>query len=312
MRHKTAISWIALTAFAALAIFYVYANWQELASVRLVTPAAACWVAVCMALRMTLRGFFQWQTMVALGCPISCGDALRLNYAGAMMNMLLPMPVAPAYRAAYLKRLHNFPFSHFASTVAALFVFYLAASCILGLVGLIMLQRSGQPAPTAIWAVLIAVFFACGIPLLPKRWLSKVIPSSPRLGRILEGWSQLMQNRRLLSLASLVVVLSIAAGIAALYFAFRAFDFQIGIPGSMLLMSSQRLGSLVKLTPGAIGYQEMVSVYFATALRLTTAQAVIVLGMTRCINILVAISLGLPSLWWLSHSAHESAAPNHE
>ena len=126
---------IIMTVFSLLMIglvaWFFIGNWDSIRSVNLVNPSLL-WILVgLVAARMTLRGLFHWQVMRSLNVDIPMKEALALNFAGTMMNQLLPMPVGPSFRAVYLKKNYDFPFSLFASTLAALFVYWLMVSATL-------------------------------------------------------------------------------------------------------------------------------------------------------------------------------------
>ena len=121
-----------------------------------------------------------------------------------------------------------------------------------------------------------------------------------RVYRIVTGWRTIVGSKKLIFGASAVVVLSTLVSATAMLISFKIFGIEIEIPGALILMSSQRIGSLIKLTPGAIGYQEMVGVYFTTILAPTAVQATVVFILTRIVNTAVAALAGLPAVWLLS------------
>lgn len=296
-----------------LVIWFFNKHWESVKAVRFVN-LNLIWILICLVgARITLRGLFHWQVMRSLGVDIPVGEALALNFAGTMMNQLLPMPVGPGYRAAYLKSKYSFPFTLFASTLAALFIYWLLVSTTLGLLSAIWYYYARDVGDWWIFAILGSATASCLIMfVIPKffnvesnsdNWLGK------RLSKILLGWKTIVGSKRLVAAASIVVVLSTIVSAAAMLIGFRIIDVDIEVAGSLLLMASQRIGSLIKLTPGAVGYQEMVGMYFANILEPTAAQAAVVFGLTRIVNTAIGVTLGLPSLWILSGRSNSTVDP---
>ena len=289
----------------AILAWYVGNHWQDIKNVKLVNPNYL-WILVGLLLtRMTLRGYFHWQVMRSLQVPIPLNEALALNFSGTMMNQLLPMPVGPGYRAAYLKRNYNFPFSLFASTLAALFIYWLSVSCSLGLLAAIWFYLKKGIVDWMIMAILAVIVGACVLTfVIPKRFSNLNNDSKSwlktRIHRIISGWNTIVSSKKLILGASLVVIVSTIVGATGMYVAFASVGVSIGLPGALLLMASQRIGSLIKLTPGAVGYQEMVGIYFATLLVPTSAEAAVVFGITRILSSLLGVVVGLPAIWMLN------------
>ena len=310
MKLRTIIMSIFSVLMVALIIWFFNKNWSSIREIRLVNPQLLWVFAALVFARMTLRGLFHWQVMRSLGVDIPVREALALNYAGTMMNQLLPMPVGPGYRAAYLKRNYNFPFSLFASTIAALFIYWLMVSASLGLGSAIWYYVTKSILDPWIFGILGLVVASCVamfvIPKFVKLNSDSASFVGKRIGNVVAGWQTIVGSKNLILGASLVVIVSTVVSAAAMYVGFKIIGVDIELPGALLLMASQRIGSLIKLTPGAVGYQEMVGMYFATILDPTAAQAAVVFGFTRLINTALSTVSGLPAVWLLSASKSAS------
>lgn len=298
----------AFTIFMLIVVgWYISSHWDEIGSVQLTNPVCLITLAVLLFVRMGLRGLFHWQVLRSLGVPIPMVESLALNYTGTMMNQLLPMPFGPGYRAAYLKRKFRFPFSLFASTLAALFIYWLLFSSALGLLASGWFYFTSGVYDWGIVAILACAVTGCLITFILPKTLSLSEDSNHwlmvRLQRIVTGWNTIVGSRKLVIGASVVVVVSTAVSAVAMNAAFQTVGVSIGLPGALLLMASQRIGSLIKLTPGAIGYQEMVGVYFASLLVPTSAEAAVVFGLIRIVSCVLGVVVGLPSVWALNSSA---------
>ncbi len=286
---------------------YVVMNRESFASIRVARATDLVLLGALLACRMTLRGVFQWQSMRALGAPVGFGEALKLCYAGLLLNQVLPLPVGAGYRAVYLRRTHQLPFEYFASTMAALFVFMLIASAAGGLIAIGLLLADGGAVAWPAATLLAGILGLCALLFCLPGSLQREGRIARRVSRVLAGWRVMSRSPSLLLTGGVVVAGSMAVSVLAMLVAFSAFGHSIGGTGSLLLMSSQRAGSLVRITPGAIGAQELVSVYFASMLTVTTAQTLVVLGTVRVTSLVVGAILGVPSMLLIARRGRAGA-----
>ncbi|GAB5497396.1 MAG: hypothetical protein Phyf2KO_24760 [Phycisphaerales bacterium] len=311
MKAGGLIAFICLPLVALAAWWYLHTNWDAIVSLRITNPLLVALLAALMIARMTLRGVFQWQLLRSVGSKIGLIETLKLNYAGLMLNQLLILPVGAGYRAAYMKKVHALPFKHFASTMAALYIYFLAASALLGLAAMLWLASRGASFDPVAGAVLAIIFLGCVILVIAPKLMPKAGNLRMKADRVLEGWRMIVGSPRLIAGASAVVLLSMLVSAVGMMAAFGAFAIDMDTPGALLLMSSQRIGSLIRLTPGSVGFQEAVSLYYARMLAVTSAQTAVVLVLVRVVNMLVGVGLGVPSLLLLQKQG-ERTVPAHK
>lgn len=306
MKASKLITLVCLALVLGAAWWYLNKNWDAISSLRITNPLLVLVLAVLMITRMVLRAVFQWQLLRRVGSPIGLVETIKLDYAALMLNQFLILPVGAGYRAAYLKKVHALPLKHFASTMAALYIYYLAASAALGLVAMGWLASRDATIDPVAGVVLAVILLGC-IALVVS---PKLIPDAGNLrtktDRVLEGWHMIMGSPRLIVSASAVVLLSMLVTVVGMIAAFGAFGIQMDTPGGLLLMSSQRVGSLIRLTPGSVGFQEMVSLYYAQMLAVTSAQTAVVLVLVRVVNLVVSLGIGAPCFWILQRQTDQA------
>lgn len=304
MNVRTIVMMLFSLLMIGLVVWFVNMNWDYIRQVRLVNPQLILILIGLIIARMTLRGLFHWQVMRSLDVGIPMNEALALNFAGTMMNQLLPMPVGLSYRAAYLKNKFDFPFSLFASTLAALFIYWLLVSATMGMLSAIWYHNTKGVFDVWVYGILAIVITGCVAMFIIPKFVATNGESkgwfATRMRRIIKGWQAIVGSKKLIGSASIVVILSTVVSATAMYISFRIFGIAIELPGALLLMASQRIGSLIKLTPGAVGYQEMVGVYFTTILAPTATQAAVVFLLVRIVNTSIGVLAGLPAVWMLS------------
>lgn len=317
MKSKFLLTGLFSLMMVILVAWYLSNHWQAIATIEITSPEYLILLVALLVVRIMLRGHFHWQVMRSLDVNIPLQEVLCLNFAGTMMNQLLPMPIGAGYRATYLKSNYDFSYSLFASTLAALFAFGLLLSAALGLAAMIWIFiETGKFhwGPATILAIaLIACLAMFMVPFasssgqthnhtVDDNWFAA------RARKTLTGWQNIVTSRKLILGATAVVTLSTLVGAVGIVVAFHTIGVPIGLAGAILLLSSQHVGSLIKLTPGAVGYQELVGIYFATLLSPTTAEAAVVFVIARVISTLVAVVLGIPSMWILANQRNRKGA----
>ena len=287
--------------FLAAALWYLWAHRDEIAELDDLRWPELAVVALLLVVNIGLRGFFTLQVLRPLDVHLRPREALCLAAVATMMNLLLPVGSGAAYRAFYLARVHQLTVSRFAATLAVFYLFMLFAATGLGLLATGWIFSTSIPVRPSVVAILLVLFASSALSIYAAcrsaPW-RRYLPG--RLADVADGWQQISRSRRLTSTAILVVLVSSLTTAASFFFAFRAFGVPIDAPGGLLLMASQRVGDMINLTPGAVGFQELVGLYFGTMLQAKSAPLLVVLGAMRIVRILVAICLGLPSLMVLS------------
>ncbi|RNC82816.1 MAG: hypothetical protein ED559_13920 [Phycisphaera sp.] len=306
MKAGKLIMLVSLALVLGAAWWYLSKNWDAISSLRITNPLLVVLLTVLMISRMTLRGVFQWQLLRSVGSQIGLVETLKLGYAGLMLNQLLILPVGAGYRAAYMKKAHALPFKHFASTMAALYIYFLAASAALGLAAMGWLASRGAAFDPIAGVVLAVILLGCAALVISPKLIPNAGNLRTKTDRVLDGWHMIVGSPRLIAGASAVVLLSMFVNVVGIVAAFGAFEIGMDSPGALLLMSSQRVGSLIRLTPGSVGFQEMVSLYYAQMLTVTSAQTAVVLVLVRVVNMLVGVGLGAPSLWLLQRQGDQT------
>lgn len=181
---------------------------------------------------------------------------LGLGVYSSLLNLILPLRAGLSIKAVYLKRKFNFRYADFLGTQSAinlLQVYVLIAAG--GLCGLITNNVDNGV------LVLLLVFVMLGVstPFLfkqkTKAYESKILRI---LHDIYNSFLYLVKDVRFMVeiLVNMLVILLFTG--LALYFAFEGLGVKIGLPVAILIGTVASLISVVNVTPGNIGIQEVV------------------------------------------------------
>jgi uncharacterized membrane protein YbhN (UPF0104 family) len=303
-RLRQAISLILVVVFLALFVYYVWTRRDSLAELRLAATHMLVLAGVFFLCNVTLRGMFNWVVLRSLSYPVPFLVCFWLSGFTAMTNFLLPMRIGAGFRAGYLKKRYDLPLALFASTLTSLVVLQLFISAGAGLLALGWLTWKGAPFHLSIWLLLGGAFLGTG-------WAVFLAPDFKRrrgrlmgwLSRVAEGWDATRRNPAVLRGALLATFGTIFFSAASLYAAFEAFDIRASVAGCGLLMTSQVMAGFISLTPGALGFQELLGMYFSLALENTLPEIFAILATMRVVRVAASLLVGLPGLYALTRPA---------
>jgi uncharacterized membrane protein YbhN (UPF0104 family) len=298
---RRVLSLFVVAAFLLAAVFFARSHWEELKALRVVAPWAIAAIGLLFVGNLVARGLFTCYVLRAFDVKISARECITLGCATSMTNFLMPMRSGAGLKAVYLKRLHGLPYTTFVSTMAAFYLFFIFVNSAIGVVAAGWFWLNGTPPSLGIFVTLggallgsgFLIFFAPFVRLPEGRIASKV-------ARVVEGWDKIRSDPPVLAAAFATVIANSAFAATGFYAGFHAFSLPISVPGVTLLMSSQTIGGLASFTPGAVGFQETIGMYFSSSLEATVAQTFAVLAAVRLIKICVSVLLGVPSVAFLS------------
>ena len=237
------------------------------------------------AVMLAARGLITRELSRPFGVRLGVGEAVALSSWTTFANFLAPLLGGTGLRAAYLKRRHRLPVSHFISVQTATYAlqFVLTSAC--GLAALAVVDvRLGAP------ATFLGVFFAtclatCGtLLLLPARSTGRSRPDS-WLGRVVEGVARI-RGSRLGSLAALLL-LNFLASSTSLAAAFALIGHPLTPPAAVLVAAVAAFSVVLSLTPSAFGIAESIIVFAAGLVFVPSAVALLAAAIKRLAAIAV-------------------------
>jgi uncharacterized membrane protein YbhN (UPF0104 family) len=206
-----------------------------------------------------------------------------------MGNYFIPLG-GVGFRAQYLKKVHDFNYTHFMSTFATIYIIEFLIFTIGGFTGLayIFLKYKTTDIPLTILFAIIT--FCCMLTFfIPPgliRWKNKIFQTARS---ILESWHQIRSNRAMVFKLSYLTLIEFLLASAMFYFAFHAYGFNIPYISSFLPSALSDYSFAIRLTPGSIGVYEGSIVYASKLLGFTIAQGLLV---KRAVTIFWVFTLG--------------------
>ena len=272
-------------AFLVGGAWFLYRRREVLMANTELRPGFLLPLVVAEAVMLAARGLLTRELSRPFGVQLGVGEAVALSSWTTFANFLAPLLGGTGLRAAYLKRRHHLPVSHFISVQAATYTlqFLLTSACGLAAMAVVDLRR-GAPA-TSLGVFFAACLATCGILLvLPAR-----STGSPRsdtwLGRVVEGVARI-RGSRMASLAALLL-LNFVGSCTSLAAAFALIGHPLTLPGAVLVAAVAAFSVVLSLTPSAFGITESIVVFAAGLVFVPSAVALLSAAIKRLAAIAV-------------------------
>jgi len=276
MQSSKLKAWLSLTvalAFVALGAVYIARHLEDFAILRRLGVANCVPILISIMLSLItgaalfnlfLRHYgvvLPWQRWYGLYATVSLG------------NTVTPFRGGTGASALYLKSVHKLDFGRFAMVLLGTYVLSAmvnSAMALVGIGGAYALQGCfNLPLVLLSLAILAGCLVAFFVPNLKESELF----GWKYVVKALNGWRLLVSDRGLLWRASLLTLAQCLCQTSCYFFAYRALDLDVHPFAVLTIVSMGILGSMISLTPAALGFYDAVIVAVPTAFGLTVAQA---------------------------------------
>lgn len=212
------------------------------------------------------------------------------------------------FRAYYLKKKHNFHYTHFLSTLAAASIIELFMVTIGSLIGQSFLYFNFQTYNPVLLALSTIVFMSCALFLsinlnLPN-FKNKVIQ---KIKNVLDGVAVLKKNHQQIKKIFLAFCFYTIFLCLTFYFAFQALNFKINIFQAFIPAGLSDYSVFINILPASLGFYEGAIVFSAKFFGLTAFDGLVVAALIRIATISWLVILGpIFSYWFFVKSKEET------
>jgi uncharacterized membrane protein YbhN (UPF0104 family) len=281
--------------------FYVWARKDEFLALHWPSAYAIAVVAVAYVVNVFLTSVYNLMTARRLGANLMPGESFMLSAVVAAGNFLLPVKAGAGVRAIYMKKVHRFPVSYFAS---ASLIFMLVSIFVISILATVLLfviyrQQGYFRLDLSLLFPLIMVVSIVGVLAVRGSGGPAGDGQVSWLASFRKSMLVILREKRLV-LASLTIVAAIFVVASVVWtVALREFAPEITHTEALLLTASQLVSGFVTLTPGAAGFQEVAALYVGQSFAATTTEIFAVLIWVRLVRIATAVLVAIPSMWLL-------------
>ena len=296
---RTAVSVLVMAGLTAWAVYYIWTHKGEFKAAWSWKPEILVLLSLLILIQYALVGFFNQVVLKAFGLVLTFKEWYGLGIITTLGNYLIPPRGGAGFRAAYLKKRHGFPLTHFLSTFVVFNVLNLTGAALAGLAGLALVPEIGADT-----GLVLTIFLAgaAGVGLLimlmpiKAAWFDR--PGMQVLARMIEGWTAIKSRPRLLFYMSLLVLLNGLVQGFIVFLGYRASNVHLAPAPAVLITSLLLLSSFIAITPGGLGIQEAVLIFSTRIIGIAPAQSLAVAVIIRAVILFWTFLLG-PVFSWL-------------
>lgn len=296
---------VLVLAFLALGGYYFWIKREEILALEWPSAFALIVVSVAFVVNIALRAAYNLLTARHLGTRISVGESFMLSAVVAAGNLLLPVKAGAGLRALYMKKIHNFPVSYFASSslVFMVITMFVVSIFALLLVVLIYIEIGYFRLDLSILFPIVAIVMVASVITLRPSWRSTSDESW--LAAFRGSLFSILRRRSLVAMSLVIAGLVFVSSSVAWTVAIREFA-----PGTLsleafLVAASQIISGFITLTPGAIGFQEVAGLYVGRSFAASSAEIFAALVWVRLVRVAVSIVVAAPSAFVLRSRTSE-------
>jgi len=234
-----------------------------------------------------------------LKIPIGFWENFGLRTVNTLAN-LLPFAGGLVASGFYLKRKFSLAYTRFLSATAAVYVSYMSANGVMGLVVLVILsQVDRQPIPVLLilgFCVMTVSVLAYWLPvdfLHTSKYLKNV------LSNLVNGWQVLKENKLLLIRLILLQLIVTFLQAGRFYLAFKMLSQDIKFSHCLLISSATLLTRLASFAPGGLGIREGIVAAVGSFLGYPPAISALAVGIDRLVSTTLILFFGVFSSYRL-------------
>ena len=291
---RRAISIAILVAFLAWVGWYVQGNKEAFAPLQQVTWLDGAYLVVAFLVIMAANGLFVAVVSGMLGIRLVASEYLSLTFASSFANYFLPFRGGTGIRALYMQHVHGLRITQFVSTLSIMYVMHCVVNGLLALLGMgLVAVRGGPPNPglagffaLIVIAGIVVMFIDVRISTEQRRFPLR------QLAQFVDAWHRVRGDRRMLLRLWLLMLLIAVTSVWQCRAAFDAVAVPLSWEGAMIYAAAKNLATLIGLTPGALGFVELASIYLGSVLGYTTADALSVQGLIRAVAVAILLTVG--------------------
>lgn len=272
---KNIISILLTTLVLILFGIYLYKNPQILLSLQEINPWNLVLISILFLLIFFIEALFIKLTLNAFDKDIDKKESYFLSTVSRIGNYLLPMRAGAVFRALYLKKIHNFEYSKFLSTLYAYYILLFLIYSILALISLGIKYINTNiyfPIVTLFFVllliatVLIIIFSRIEI---KENYNNKLIKKAIIvINKFILSWDNIVKKRKIFFNLILLTTGNILLNWLIYILEFSSINIHVNILDTLLYTCISGVSLLVSITPGSLGLREAMFLFTSDSIGL--------------------------------------------
>lgn len=292
--HRKAITNVLGMIVIALLTWYIYENQNILPSIKNISWQQICYIVALDIASFLINGLMDQSMINQLNPKITFLDCYLLGYANNFLNKILPtIGGGAAFRAIYLKKKYQFPYSQFVSTVGGLYVISFFFTSLIAMLYLFFIFSRFKVFNWVISLTFFGIFLFCLFiilfsPQLPEtdNRILKVLKS------IFEGWNILKNQPKFIFYYAFLAILFLFLSALQTLIIYQALGATTNIIPMLFLSTLGIIMAFLNFTPDGIGVKEGIYIFSSNLVKIP--DDILVLGslVLRGISICTTFIIG--------------------
>ena len=293
---------LALGIEIALVGYIVYYLWQRREDLERVWALSLIDVGGLIALIVVGDVVRSWEFQYLvrrLGASINYPEAFALTEGGTLLNYA-PLNAGTVLRARALRHHRELSYTSYVSLMSAQILVTVLAAGILGLAAIALAGDTIGHGRT-VFAV------ACAVAIAGPAVAFRISPAlvgegtwmRDRARTLLEGWQQVGRHGSQLLLLIGLALIKLSLQSFRFWICFAALQMPVSLLAAVIFASVSSVMIIVNITPGAVGIRELLVAALGAFTGLSFAETMAAASIDRVASLIVAVSLGAPSLGYL-------------
>jgi len=288
---KTILSTLLLVFFTFVIVFYIKKHWQDFQVIKDFSWQILGVIALTELFCLYLQGLVLKLTIKEFGINLSLKEWFGLTVATTFGNYIFPF-AGLGFRGVYLNKKHKFNYSHFISTVAAVYVIQFIISSMGGLIGLLSIEKEPNLGLILFFVVTLILGFVFILVPLRKSFLKYNMGFIAKILAVWQSWHKIRSNVNLVFKLLGLMAAQFTLTAVMFYLTYKLTNNSVSFAQSFLPTSLSSFSAIFRLTPASIGVYEGLIVYSTYVFNLTVSEGLIVAAVTRLATMFWGLTLG--------------------
>jgi uncharacterized protein (TIRG00374 family) len=217
---------------------------------------------------------------------LSLKESTAIALLTAFFNTIMPLQSGAVLRAVYLKKKHNFNYTHFSVTLYATYVIVLFNIASIGLVISTLVYLKYNIIHYWVFGIIIVIFFALTvIVVVPLKISSHENRFLQLIKKIIDNWNLIKKDKKLVFTLQCQQLINFSIRTTIMYLIFSSMGVSIPIEKVVYFQIIASIMFIINITPGAIGIQEALFLLIGNLLFIQAADILIMALLLRSVSL---------------------------
>lgn len=240
-----------------------------------------------------LNGFLLNTLMKPFGIFLQKKEWMALSVVTFFYNYITPLRGGSVIRSIYLKRKYNFSYSHFISTLSAIYIIIFLVGSFIGILSMLLVWiRYDMFSPLIFFILLLIFLFLLLITIFSPRCSESKNKWINFLVKIGNGWHLIKNDKKILFIITGITLVQLISNALIFILIFKIISVKIDMSKSLFISSINSISLLFSITPGSLGISDVTGVFSARLIGINLPEAIAGVVLKRSVELLFIFILG--------------------